>query len=122
MCLISLLNIQALKKQFVLLITLFFISIAAIAQDYTVRGFVYNDEDGEALAFVKVLLKAKDASDDAPVIGATTDMDGLFQFSKVKAGDYIVEIRSTDHDIVEDFLVLEQKMMLFQLLLSHLVW
>lgn len=91
-----------MKKQIVLLITLCFISIAAVAQDYTVRGFVYNDEDGEALAFVKVLLKAKDAPEDAPVVGATTDMDGLFQFSKVKPGDYTLEIRSTDHEVVKD--------------------
>lgn len=89
---------EALKKQLVLLITLFFVSIGAFAQDYTVRGFIYNEEDGEPLPFVKVLLKGKDAS----AIGATTDMDGLFQFSQITAGNYTLEIRSADHEIVEE--------------------
>lgn len=93
---------EALKNQLVLLVSILFVTISAIAQDYTVRGFVYDEENGEPLSFVKVLLKKKDAPENAEVTGATTDMDGLFQFPKLKAGDYVLELRSMEHEVLVD--------------------
>lgn len=86
-----------LKKLFFLSITLLF-SFTVLAQDYTVRGFLYNEENGEAVGFVKVILKPANFEEGDPVIGATTDYEGFFQFSKVKAGTYTIEIRSMEHE------------------------
>ncbi|MDX1653437.1 MAG: TonB-dependent receptor [Brumimicrobium sp.] len=91
-----------MKRPF--LLTLFFIivSFSFVAQEYTVRGFLFDGESGEPLPYLKVVLKKKDAGENADVIGATTDMDGLFQFSKVPAGEYILEVRSLDHEEITD--------------------
>ncbi len=85
-----------------LLFLLLFITSAGIAQDYTVRGFVYDEENGEALAFIKVILKPADYEEGDPVEGTSTNYEGLFQFSKLPAGDYTVEIRSVEHEDITD--------------------
>lgn len=60
------------------------------AQEYTVRGFVYDKSNGEAIAFEKVkLLRAKDSS---LVTGALTDINGFYSIPKIEAGSYVVKV------------------------------
>tara|TARA_B100000508_G_scaffold141093_1_gene146619 strand:+ start:136157 stop:138541 length:2385 start_codon:yes stop_codon:yes gene_type:complete len=89
-------------KNLLLLVTGLFFSFALVAQDYTVRGFVYDSEDGEAMGFIKVIMKPADWKEGDPITGATTDYEGLFQFSKVKKGDYTLEIRSMEYEDLTD--------------------
>ena len=87
----------------VLLLLLFLIFLTGIcAQEYTVRGFIYESETGEGAAYVKVLLKKDGASKDAPTIGATTDLEGFFSIPKLTKGKYTITVRSMDHEEIED--------------------
>jgi hypothetical protein len=75
------------------------------AQDYIVRGFVYDKDNGEPVEFTKVFLQSKDRpTEDA--IGATTNLDGFFNFAKVKAGNYQIIVKNIEYsDIVRDITV-----------------
>ncbi|MFK7786990.1 MAG: carboxypeptidase regulatory-like domain-containing protein, partial [Crocinitomicaceae bacterium] len=78
-----------------LLITLLFstvFSLLSISQDFTIRGFVYDD-NGEPMPYEKVRLLSKDST---ILEGADTDNDGLYSFSKLKKGSYIVKMQSAE--------------------------
>lgn len=72
------------------------------AQNFTVRGFIYEAESGEGAAYVKVVLNKEGAPEDAPVIGATTDLEGFFSIPKLSKGTYTLSVRSMDHEEVTD--------------------
>lgn len=85
----------------------FFTSV--LAQDFTVRGFIYEAESGEGAAYVKVILTKDGAPKDAPVIGATTDLEGFFSIPKLDKGTYTIVIRSMDHVEVTDKIELKDQ-------------
>ncbi len=62
---------------------------ATFAQDFSIRGVLYNSENGEALAGEKVRLLRTDSTAAG---GSYTDDDGLFNIAKVPQGDYIIQI------------------------------
>ncbi|RYM31466.1 TonB-dependent receptor [Brumimicrobium glaciale] len=106
---IYLLNLNILKK-FLFFLTLILSTSAIFAQsEFTVRGFVYNSENGEAAAFVKVLIKPIVFKANDELNGATTDLDGYFQFSSLKSGNYAVEVRSAEHLSIFDTITLGDK-------------
>lgn len=72
------------------------------AQNFTVRGFIYEAESGEGAAYVKVVLNKEGAPEDAPIIGATTDLEGFFSIPKLSKGTYTLTVRSMDHEEVTD--------------------
>lgn len=71
-------------------------SSIAVAQDFTIRGFVYDDK-GEPLPYEKVRLLSKDSTF---LQGAATDLNGLYSFSKLAKGEYILKIQTTDYETV----------------------
>ena len=62
------------------------LSIVAIAsaQTGTVKGFVYDKETGEPFLFANVFL-------EGTAFGASTDLNGFYQITKVPAGDYVLK-------------------------------
>ncbi len=56
----------------------------AQAQSGTVKGFVYDKETGEPFLFANVFL-------DGTAYGASTDLNGFFQITKVPAGNYVLK-------------------------------
>lgn len=58
--------------------------VLAVAQQGTVRGFLYEQETGEPAIFTPVSLKG--ANDLR--LGAETDVNGYFSISKVPPGHY----------------------------------
>ncbi|WP_165366264.1 TonB-dependent receptor [Brumimicrobium glaciale] len=97
-------------KKFLFFLTLILSTSAIFAQsEFTVRGFVYNSENGEAAAFVKVLIKPIVFKANDELNGATTDLDGYFQFSSLKSGNYAVEVRSAEHLSIFDTITLGDK-------------
>ena len=87
-----------MKLLFGLLISLLFCQIAH-SQNATIRGFVFNMEDGEPMPFEKVrLLK----SDSSTVTGAITDVNGYFSMSKIGKGDYIVKVSSSQYNTLTE--------------------
>jgi hypothetical protein len=92
-------------KVFLTLITLCFIS-TAFSQNTIVRGFLYSDESGEALAFEKV--KILNAADSSVVTGAVTDINGFFSIPKIEQGEYIIAITSYKYDAIYEPIVIDR--------------
>ena len=80
-----------------LLLSLSFVLVTfiSIAQTGTVRGFVYNKANGEAVAFSNVYLKGT-------TNGASTDMNGFFTIAKVKPGVYTLKVTNLEFDSISE--------------------
>lgn len=66
---------------------------AASAQLATIKGFVFDKSNGEAVTFANVYLKGT-------TLGANTDLNGYFSITKVPAGDYQLLVTSFDFDTI----------------------
>ncbi len=75
----------------VALLSALVLPLAALAQNGTVRGFVYEAETGEPSIFTPVSLVGT-------TMGAQTDVDGYFSISKVPAGSYTIRIVYLGYD------------------------
>jgi len=91
-----------LKK--ILLVSLLSIlsSVVFAQQSNTIRGFVYNASNGEAVAYTRVTIRIINGSQESKLEGAITDLDGFFQFSAVADGTYELEIRGMEFDVLND--------------------
>jgi hypothetical protein len=61
----------------------------------SVRGFVYNKENGEPVLFSNVFLKGT-------TIGSNTDLNGFFSITKIPPGDYTLMITNLDFDTISE--------------------
>ncbi|PHR17033.1 MAG: hypothetical protein COA38_21325, partial [Fluviicola sp.] len=82
-----------MKLLITLLLSVAFSSIA-LSQDFTIRGFIYDDQ-GEPMPFEKVRLLSTDST---LLEGADTNIDGLYSFSKLKKGSYLVKVQSPEYE------------------------
>lgn len=67
----------------------------ARSQNGSLRGFVYNKADGEAVPFSNVYFKGT-------TIGANTDLNGFFSITKVPPGKYTLLITNLDFDTITE--------------------
>jgi hypothetical protein len=74
-----------MKKQTFLFLFLIIISAISIAQNGSVRGFVYDKKTGEPIIFSNVLLLNTN-------YGGSSDDNGYFVISKVPKGDYTIRV------------------------------
>ena len=72
-----------------------FFSQALFSQDFTVRGFIYDKSNGEAMAYEKVKLLNTDSS---VVAGAVSDINGFFSIPKLIIGTYILKIENQKYE------------------------
>jgi hypothetical protein len=79
-----------MRKLLYLLSILLFTS-TVFAQSGNIRGFVYEKSSGEPIMFCNVILKGT-------TIGASTDINGMYNISKVKAGDYTLMVTYIGYD------------------------
>jgi len=70
----------------------------AVAQDYTIRGFIYDKSNGEPMAFEKVRLLS--ATDSSTVTGALTDVNGFFSIAGMNKGKYILKIDNMAYNTI----------------------
>lgn len=90
-------------KLFCTLFLLFAFGGIVNAQNFTVRGVLYNKKNGEPMPFEKIRLLKTDSSNAG---GAITDIDGLFSIAKVKKGNYILKAESFGYiSQTEDFTI-----------------
>ncbi|MBI1182841.1 TonB-dependent receptor plug domain-containing protein [bacterium] len=66
-------------------------TVVAIAQTAELRGFVYNEENGEPIPLANVFLKGT-------TTGVTTDFNGFYALSKIKPGSYVLMATSIGFD------------------------
>lgn len=78
-----------LKKLLFFIITL--VGFATFAQDFSIRGFVYDDSNMEPLSDIKVKLLKLDSS---VIAGAYTNNNGGFLIPKLAKGSYILKIEA----------------------------
>jgi hypothetical protein len=77
--------------KFSLLFIFVIVSLIAQAQNGTVRGFVYEEETGEAVIFTNVFLKGTS-------IGASTDVNGYFSVTQIPEGQYTLMVTYLGYD------------------------
>lgn len=83
-------------KIFILLIFNLLIVNIVSAQDYSIRGFIYNKTNGEPMAFEKIRLM--NASDSSTISGALTDLNGFFSLPKIAPGRYILKVDNFSYE------------------------
>ena len=104
-------RIMKLNKLFFTLLTLVLSISITLAQDATVRGFIFDKSNGEPVAYAKVLLKSKSSDDNKSF--ATTDLDGYFSLAKIEQGEYYITIRASSfNEVVDSLKVIEQNQIL----------
>ncbi len=65
--------------------------LSMLAQNGTIRGFVYEKDSGEPIIFTNVYLKGT-------TMGAATDVNGFYQISKVPEGQYTLLVTYLGYD------------------------
>ncbi len=92
----------AARLALVILIALLVKTPSVSAQTATVRGFVTDREDGEAMQGVNVLLD----NEDGAFFGTVTDNDGVYTVSRIPAGRYLFSISYIGYTSYRDTLLL----------------
>ena len=79
------------------LLLTFFLSIQFIGltQTGTIRGFVYDKNTGEPIIFTNVFLKGTQ-------IGASTDVNGYYNISKIPPGDYVISVSALGYGSADE--------------------
>ena len=75
--------------------------LGLLAQSGTVRGFVYDESNGEPMLFTNVYFKGT-------TIGAATDVNGYYSISKVPPGSYTLMITALGYDTLTKELSLKK--------------
>lgn len=75
------------------------IQFQGITQTFSVKGTVMEEGKREALPFVNILLLS--ANDSSQVGGSVSDIDGRFEISGVRRGEYLLKVQSMGY---RDFL------------------
>lgn len=70
---------------------LFFLSFSGFAQTATIRGTVYNENNGEAVIFGLVYL-------EGTAYGVQTDVNGFYSLTKIPAGTYTLVAQQTNFE------------------------
>jgi hypothetical protein len=83
-------SIKSMLKLLYSLLFLFF-SQVLFSQEFTVRGFIYDRSNGEALAYEKVKLLNTDST---VIAGAVSDINGFYSIPKLILGSYILKIEN----------------------------
>ncbi|NEN22885.1 TonB-dependent receptor [Cryomorpha ignava] len=82
-------------KGILLAITLCLSALSGIfAQPGTIRGFVYEEESGEAVIFTNVYLAGTS-------LGASTDVNGYFSITNIPEGAYTLEVKYLGYETLQ---------------------
>jgi len=89
------------------LIIFIFITSSSYAQKGTIRGFVYDKSSGEPVMFCNVFLQGT-------TIGAPTDVNGMYNISKVESGNYKLTVTYIGYDTTQININLKENQILTQ--------
>ena len=77
-------------------IVIFFVAgLTAMAQDNSIKGFVYEESTGEPMMFTNVYLKGTN-------YGGSTDVNGYFNINRIPDGRYTLLITSVGYDTITE--------------------
>ncbi len=66
----------------------------------SVKGVLYNKENGEGIPFSNVFLKGT-------TIGTNTDLNGLFTITRIPPGNYILMVTNLDFDTIKENIIVK---------------
>lgn len=89
-----------MKKLLILIFTIVTTLVSAQTTG-SLRGFVYDRETGEPMMFSNVILENTQ-------IGTTTDVNGYFVLSKIKAGTYNIKVTSLGYETYTESIKVEK--------------
>ena len=78
-------------RKLLFLLSILLLTTTAFSQNGNIRGFVYDKNSGEPIMFCNVFLKGT-------TIGAPTDINGMYNISKVAVGDYTIMVTYIGYD------------------------
>jgi len=82
-------------KNFLIILAALFLTLSAVSQEGTVKGFVYDKETGEPVIFTTVQLKGTS-------IGISTDVNGYYSITQIPAGKYVLMVSNVSYSTYED--------------------
>ena len=86
---------KSLLSKALFAISFLFTAIGAIAQDNSIKGFVYEESTGEPMMFTNVYLKGT-------IYGSTTSENGFFNINRIPDGHYTLLITSLGYDTISE--------------------
>ena len=94
-------NIRQLSRLFFTAALFFLTAFAAVAQDNSIKGFVYEEATGEPMMFTNVYLKGT-------TYGGSTSENGYFNINRIPDGRYTLLITSVGYDTVSEVFTLSK--------------
>ncbi|MBP5643593.1 MAG: TonB-dependent receptor [Bacteroidales bacterium] len=94
------------KKHILLLAIIMIISVLSYAQgDNSIKGFVYEKNNGEPVMFANVFLKGT-------THGSTTDINGYFSITRIPDGSYTLMVTSIGYDTIAEHITVKNSQIL----------
>lgn len=90
---------------FLLTVILLLAGLGASAQSGTIRGFVYDEANGEPIIFTNVILEGTGT-------GAATDGNGFFSIAQVPVGTYTILVTNIEYDTLREPVTVEPNKMI----------
>ena len=94
-------NIRQLSRLFLTATLFLMTAFAAVAQDNSIKGFVYEEATGEPMMFTNVYLKGT-------TYGGSTNENGYFNINRIPDGRYTLLITSVGYDTVSEVFTLSK--------------
>ena len=88
-------NIRQLSRLFFTATLFFLTAFVAVAQDNSIKGFVYEESTGEPMMFTNVYLKGT-------TYGGSTSENGYFNINRIPDGRYTLLITSVGYDTISE--------------------
>ena len=88
-------NNRLLSRLFFTTLFMILASYAAVAQDNSIKGFVYEESTGEPMMFTNVYLKGT-------TFGGSTNENGYFNINRIPDGRYTLLITSVGYDTISE--------------------
>jgi len=84
-----------LMKILLSLFLFLFVTAVSYSQEHVIRGFIYDNSNGETVPFQRVILVP--AAEGATIQNALTDVNGFFSMPKVAIGVYLLQIDNSEY-------------------------
>jgi len=94
-------NIRLLSRLFLTATLFLMTALAAMAQDNSIKGFVYEEATGEPMMFTNVYLKGT-------TYGGSTNENGYFNINRIPDGRYTLLITSVGYDTISEVFTLSK--------------
>ena len=88
-------NNRQLSRLFFTTLFVLFTAYAVVAQDNSIKGFVYEESTGEPMMFTNVYLKGT-------TFGGSTNENGYFNINRIPDGRYTLLITSVGYDTISE--------------------